>query len=189
MPIELVMSSYHLILCLPLLLPWIFPSIRVFSNELALHIRWPKSLTYSINPSKEYAGWVSLRLTDLISLLSEGLSRVFSSTTVWKHQFFGAQSSSWSLTSIYITTEKVITLTLQTFLAKRCLCFLIDCLGLSYLFFQEQVSSNFLAAVTICSDFGAPKIKSDTVSIFFSIYLLWTSGTRCQDLSILNVEF
>ena len=72
-----------------LLLPSIFPSIRVFSNELALLIRWPKywSFIFSISPSSEYYCWFILGLSGLISLLSKGLSRVFSSTIVWKHQF------------------------------------------------------------------------------------------------------
>ena len=80
-----VMPSSYLILCCPLLLlPSIFPSIRVFSSELALLIRWPKywSFSFSISPSNEYSGWISFRLDWLISLLSKGLSRVFSSTTV-----------------------------------------------------------------------------------------------------------
>ena len=86
MLIELVMPSNHLILCGPLpLLPSIFPSIRLFSNELALHLRWPKywSFSFSISPSNEY--W--------ISLLSNGLSRVFSNITAQKHKFFGIQVS------------------------------------------------------------------------------------------------
>ena len=76
--------------CCPLLLlPSIFPSIRVFSSELALLIRWPKYWSFNISPSSEYSG--------LISLQSKGLlSRVFSSTTVQKHQFFDAQPSLWS---------------------------------------------------------------------------------------------
>ena len=84
----------HLVLCCPILfLSPIFPSIRVFSNVSALPIRWPKywSFRVSISPSNEYSGLIPLGLTGLISLLSKGLSRVFSSTTVWKHQFFGAQ--------------------------------------------------------------------------------------------------
>ena len=78
--------------------PQSFPSIRVFSNESALHIRWPKywSFSFSISPSNEYSGWFPLGLTGLISLQSKGLSRVFSSTTIWKHQFFSAQPSLWS---------------------------------------------------------------------------------------------
>ena len=101
---ELVMPSSYLVLCHPLLLPSIFPSIRVFSNELALHIRQPKywSFSFSISPSNEYSGLISFRLTGLISLQSEELSRVLSNTTVQKHQFFGAQHSLWS--NSYIRT-------------------------------------------------------------------------------------
>ena len=84
----------HLILWRPLLLlRSVFPSIRVFSNESALHIRWPNYWSFSISPSNEYSGLTSLGLTGVISLLTKGLSRAFSSTTVQRHQFFGAQLS------------------------------------------------------------------------------------------------
>ena len=89
--IESVMPSSHLILYRPLLLlPPIPPSIRVFSNESTLRIRWPKywSFSFSIIPSKD---WSPLGWTGWISLQSKGLSRVFSNTTVQKHWFFGAQ--------------------------------------------------------------------------------------------------
>ena len=95
MSIESVMPSNHLILCHPLLLlPSIFPSIRVFSNESVLPIRWPKywSFSFNISPSNEYSGF-PLGWTGWISLQSKGLSRVSSNTTVQKHQFFGAQHS------------------------------------------------------------------------------------------------
>ena len=91
MSIESVMSSNHLILCHPLLLSSsIFSSIRVFSNDSVLHIRWPKywSFSFSISPSNEHPGLISLGWTGWISLQSKGLSRVFSNTTVQKHQFF-----------------------------------------------------------------------------------------------------
>ena len=96
--IESVMPSNHLILCRPLLPPSIFPSIGVFSNESVLPIRWLKywSFSFSNSPFNEHSGLISLGLTGLISLQSKGLSRVFSSTTVQKHQFFGAQPSLWS---------------------------------------------------------------------------------------------
>ena len=90
------MPSNHLILCQPvLLLPSIFPSIRVFSSESVLHIRWPKycSFSFSISPSNEHLNWFPSGQTGWISLQSKGLSRVFSNTTVQKHQFFGAQLS------------------------------------------------------------------------------------------------
>ena len=94
MSIESVMPSNHFILCRPLLLlPSVFPSIRVFSNKSVLHIRWPKywSFSFSISPSNENSGLISLGLTDWISLQSKGLSRVSSKTTVQKHQFFSAR--------------------------------------------------------------------------------------------------
>ena len=90
MSTESVMPSNHLILCHPLLLlPSIFPSIRGFSNEPALRIRWPKywSFSFSICPSNEHSGLISSGWTAWISLQSKGLSRGFSSTTVIKHQF------------------------------------------------------------------------------------------------------
>ena len=99
MSIESVMPSNHLILCHPLLLmPSIFPIIRVFSSESVLRIRWPKywSFSFSISPSSEYSGLISFRMDWLALLTVQGLSRVFSSTTVHKHQFFGAQVSLWS---------------------------------------------------------------------------------------------
>jgi len=90
--IKSVMPSNHLILCRPLLLPpSIFPRIRVFSSELILRIRWPEywSFSFSISSFNEYSGLISFGfLIHLISLQSEGLSRVFSNTTVQKHQFF-----------------------------------------------------------------------------------------------------
>ena len=99
MSIKSVMPPNHLILCRPLLLlPSIHSSIRIFSNESALHIRWPKywSFSFSISPSNEHPGLISLGWTGWISLQSKGLSRVFSNTTVQKHQFFSAQLSSQS---------------------------------------------------------------------------------------------
>ena len=85
-----------------LLLPSIFPSIRVFSNELALRIRWPKYWSFSILPCSEYSGLISYRIDgfDLLAV-QVTLSRVFSSTTIQKHQFFGAQSSLWSNSHIH----------------------------------------------------------------------------------------
>ena len=105
MSIESVMPSNHLILCcLLLLLLSIFPSIRVFSNESALHIRWPKycSFSFNIRPSNEHSGLISSRMHWLDLLAVQGtLLRVFSNTTVQKHQFFGAQLSSQSNSHIH----------------------------------------------------------------------------------------
>ena len=95
MSIHLVMPSNHLILWHLLLLPSFFPSIRVFSNESALRIRWPKhwSFSFNISTSNEYSGLFPLEWTGWISLQSKGLSRIFSNTTFQKHQFFSAQLS------------------------------------------------------------------------------------------------
>ena len=102
--IESVMPANHLVLCCPLLLlSSIFPSIRVFSNESALLIKWPKywKFSFSISPSNAYSGWFPLGWTGWISLKSKGLSRVFSNTTVQKHQFFSAQFFLWSNSHIH----------------------------------------------------------------------------------------
>ena len=99
--IESVMPSSHLILCHPLfLMPPIPLSIRVFSNESTLRIRWPKywSFSFSIIPSKEIPGLISFRM-DWLDLFA--VSRVFSNTTVQRHQFFGAQPSSQSNSHIH----------------------------------------------------------------------------------------
>ena len=99
MSIELVMPSNHLILCHPLLLlPSIFCSIRVFSNESALHIRWPKYCSFSFNicPSNEHPRLISFRMDWLGLLAVQGTLRVYSNTTVQKHQCFGSQLSSQS---------------------------------------------------------------------------------------------
>ena len=102
--IESAMSSSHLILCRPLLLlSPIPPRFRVFSNESTLCMRWPKywSFSFSIIPSKEIPGLISFGMDWLDLLAVQGLSRVFSNTTVQKHQFFGTQPSSQSNSHIH----------------------------------------------------------------------------------------
>ena len=103
MSIGSVMLSNHLILCCPLpLLLSIFPSIRVFSKESTLHIRWPKYWSFSISSSNEYLGLISFRIDWFDLLAVQGLSRVFYNTTVQKHQFFGTQLSLWSNSHIHV---------------------------------------------------------------------------------------
>ena len=104
MSIESVVPSSHLILCRPLLLLTpIPPSIRVFSNESTLCMRWPKywSFSFSINPSSEHSGLISFRMDWLDLLAVQGTARVFSKTTVQKHQFFGTLLSSQSNSHIH----------------------------------------------------------------------------------------
>ena len=131
----------------------------------------------------------SLGLTALISLLSKGLSRVFSSTIIQKHQFFGVQVFMVQLSHPYMTTGKTVALTIWTLATKWCLCFLICCLDLSYFPSKQKASFNFMAAVTIHSDFGAQENKICHCFHFFPFYLPWSDGTGCHDLSFLNVEF
>ena len=123
MSIELVMPSNHLILYHALiLLPSIISSIRVFSNKSQLFASGGQSTRASASASvlpMNIQDWFALGLTGLISLLSKGLSRVFSNTTVQKHQFFGAQPSLWSNSHIHTwLLEKTITLTRWTFVSK-----------------------------------------------------------------------
>ena len=155
MPIKSVMPSNHLILCRSLLLlPSLFPSIRVFSNESALHITWPKywSFRFNISPSNEHPGLISFRMDRLDLLAVQGLSRVFSNTTVQKHQLFGSQPSLWSSSHIlhpYMITGKTISLTIWIFISK---VMSLVCNSFSS---KKQASFNIMATVTICSEFGA----------------------------------
>ena len=134
MSIKLVMLSNHLILCCPLLLlPSIFPSIRVFSNESALRIRWPKywSFSFSISPSNEHPGlifrinWLDLLVVQgtLKSLLQHHSSKA---SILLRSAFFIVQ-----LSHPYMTPGKTIALTRWTSVGKVMLCFLICCLGWS----------------------------------------------------------
>ena len=114
------MPSNHLILCHPLLLlPSIFPSIKVFSNELALCVRWPKYWSFSISPSNEYSEFISFKINwfDLLavqethkSLLQHHSSKV---SIFWRSAFFLVQ-----LSHLYMTTRKTIALTIRTFVSK-----------------------------------------------------------------------
>ena len=118
MPIELMMLSNHLILCCPLLLPSIFPSIRVFSNELALHIRWPKHWSFSISPSSEYSGLISFRI-DWFDLVVQGILKSLfqdhslKASVLWHSAFFMVQHS-----HPYMTNGKTRALTIWTFVGK-----------------------------------------------------------------------
>ena len=111
MSTESMMPSNHLILCHPLLLlPSIFPSVRVFSNESALHTRWPNiwNFSFSVSSSNEHSGLISFRIDCFDLLLYKRFSRVFSTSQFKKHQLFGVQPSLWS--NSHIQTEKTIAL-------------------------------------------------------------------------------
>ena len=151
MTIESVMPSNNLILCRPLLLlPSVFPSIRDFYNESVLCIRWPKYWTFSFNisPSNEYSGLISFRMNwldllavqgNLKSLLQHHSSKA---STLLRSAFFTVQ-----LSHPYMTTGKTIALTRRTFVGKVMSLLL------------NMLSRLVMAAITICSDFGAPQNK------------------------------
>ena len=122
MSIESVMPSNHIILCCPLLLlPSIFPSIRVFSNELALHIRWPKywSFSFKISPSNEHPGLISFRMDSLDLLTVQGTLKSLlqhhssKASILWRSAFVILQ-----LSHPYMTTGKTIALTRRTFVGE-----------------------------------------------------------------------
>ena len=163
MSIELVMPYNHFILCCPLhLLSSIFPSIRVFSKESVLHIRWPKywSLSFNISPSNEYAGLISFRIDWLNLLAVQGtikslLQQHSSKASVLQcSAFFIVQ-----LLHPYMITGKTIALTRQTFVVKV----MSQLFNMLSRLNKEQASFNFMATVTICSDFGA---QENSLSVF-----------------------
>ena len=187
-----MMPSNHLI-CHPLLLPpSIFLSIRVFCIESALHIRWPKywSFSFSISPSNEHPGLISFRMDWLDLLAVQGtlkslLQHHSSKASILQHSaFFMVQ-----LSHPYVTTGKTIALTRRTFAGKvMSLLFNMVSRLLIAFFSKEQASFNSMAAVTICSDFGAQKNKVSHCFHCLSINLTWRDETRCHDLHFLNVE-
>ena len=159
------MPFNHFILCCPLLLlPPVFPSIRVFFSESALRIRWLKSwsFSFSISPPNQYSGLISLGLTGFISLQSKGLSRVFS-TTVQEHlfsAFFMVQ-----LSHPYMTTRKTTALTRQTFFRKVMSSFfnMLSRLVLAFLPRSKCLLISWLQSPTAVI-LEPRKIKSSTVS-------------------------
>ena len=175
MSIESVMPSNHVILCRPLLLlPSIFPSIRVFSNESVLHIRWPKywSFSFSISPSNDYSGLISFRMDWLDLLAVQGTLKSL-------HQHHSSKASILRGSAFFIvqpphpfmTTEKTIALTKWTFIDKE-ICLLFNMLSrLVITSLPRKLFFNFMAAITTCSDFGAPQNKVSHGFHCLSIYL------------------
>ena len=176
MSIESMMPSNHLILCHPLLLlPSIFPSIRVF-NESVPRIKWPQywSFSFSISPSTEYSGLISFRIDWLDLLAVQGTRKSLlhyhsskASMLLQCTAFFVVQ-----LSHQYLTTGKNIALTRWTILGKVICLLLIWCLAGHTISSKEQASFDFMAAVTICSDFGAPQNKVSHCFHCFPIYFL-----------------
>ena len=193
MSIESVMPSNHLILCCPLLLPSIFPSIKVISDESALSIRWPKywSFSFNISSSNEHPGLISLRMEWLDLLAVQGtlkslLQHHSSKASILRlSAFFIVQ-----LSYPYITTGKTIALTIWTLVGKV-MSLLFNMLSRWVILSFQGVSKRLLISLMQSPSaviLEPPKIKSDTCFHCFPIYLPWSDGTRCHDLRFLNVE-
>ena len=172
MPIESVMSSSHLILCRPLLLlPLIPPSIRVFSNESTLHMRWPKywSFSFSIIPSREIPGLISFRMDWLVLLAVQGtlkslLQHHSSKASILRcSDFFTVQFS-----HPYMTTGKTIDLTRRTFVGKvmSLLLNMLSRLVITFLPRSKRLLISWLQSPSIVI-LEPKKIKSDTVSTVY----------------------
>ena len=176
MSMKSVMSSNHLILCHPfLLLPSIFPSIGIFSNKSALHIRWPKywSFSFSISHSKEYSGLISLRIDqfDLVAVLQTLKSLLqhhnSNASVLWCTAFLMVQHL---YPYMNITTQKTIALTICTSVGKT-LSLLFNMLSKFVIAFLPRNKCLFMAVVTICSDFGVQENKVCHYFQFSHIYL------------------
>ena len=186
MSIESVMPSNHLILCCPLLLlPSIFPSIRVFSSESVLYNRWPNywSFSLSISPSKEYSGLISFRMDWLDLLGVQGTLKSllqhhsWKASILWHSAFFRVQ-----LSHPYMTTGQTIALTRWTFVGKV-MFLLFNMLSRLVIAFLLRSKHLFMAEITIFSDFGAPQNEVCYCFHCFPICLPWSDGTGCHDLS------
>ena len=176
MSIELVMPSNHLILCRPLLLlPSIFPSIRVFSNESSLHIRWPKywSFSFNISPSNEHPGLISLGMDWLDLLAVQGTLKSLlqhhslKASILWHSAFLMVQ-----LSHPYMTTGKTIALTRQTFAGKimSLLSSMLPMLVITFLPRNKCLSISWLqspSAVILEALPPPKKIKSASFPIYF----------------------
>ena len=188
------MPSNHLILCRPLLLlPSIFLSIRVFSNESVLCIRWPKywSFSFSISPFNEYSGLISFRIDWLDLLAVQGtlknlLQHHSSKTSIrWHSAFFIVQ-----LSHPYMTTRKTIGLTRWTFVGKvmSLLFNMLSRLVITFLPRSKHLLISWLQSPSAMI-LEPPQNKISHCFHCFLIYLPWSNGTRYQDLPFLNVEF
>ena len=174
--IESVMPSIHIILCLPLLLlPSIFPSIRIFSNESALYIKWPKycSFSFSISPSNEHPGLIFrmdwLGLLAVQGTLKSLLQHHSSKTSILQCSALFLVQFSYP----YMTTGKTITLTKWTFVGKvmSLLFNMLSSLVIALFPRSKHLLISWLQ-VTICSDFGAPKVKFVTASIVSHLFAM-----------------
>ena len=193
MSIESVMPSNHLIPCCPLLLlPSIFPSIRVFSNKSLLCITWPKywSFSFSISPSNEYSGLISFRMDWLDLLAVQGTLKSLLQHHTSKASIL--QSSAFFIVQLshpYMTTGETIALTRWTFAGKimSLLFNMRSRLVITFLPRSKRLLISWLQS-SYAVILEPPKIICHCFHCF-PIYLPWRDGTGCHDVSFLNTEF
>ena len=185
-----LLISNHVILCCSLyLFPSISPSIRVFSNESALRIRWPNDLSFSfsISPSNEYSGLISFRIDWFDLAVQEIIKSLLQhhnlkASVLWHSVFFRVQFS-----HLHMTTGKTIALTIQIFIGKvmSLLSNMLSGFVIAFLPRRKSLLISWLQSLTAV--ILEPKKKS--LLPLFPLYLPCSDGTRCHDLSFLNVEF
>ena len=172
-----------------LLLPSVFPSIRCFRSESALCIRWPKywSFSFSISPANEYFGLISFRIDWfdlLVQRILNSLPQHYNSkaSILWPSSFFMVQ-----LIHYY---WEIIVLTIQT-LVSKVISLLLKMLSRFVIAFLPRIKHLLISWLQSLSysDVGAQENKIYQCFHFSPIYLLWSDGTKCHDLSFLNVEF
>ena len=181
------MPSNHLILCQPLLF-----LLSIFSSESTLHIRWPQywSFSFSISPSNDYSGLISFRIDWFDLLAVQGtLKRLlqhhsWKASILWYSAFFMVQ-----LSHPFMTTGKIIALTIQTFVGKVMSLLFNKLSRFVIVFLSSSKHLNFMATVTTQGDFRAQENKICHCFHFFPINLPSSDETRCHDLSVLNIEF
>ena len=170
----------------------IFPSIRVISNESVLPIRWPKywGFCFNISPSNDYSGLISFTINWLDLLAVQGTLKSLlehhssKASILLRLAFFTVQ-----LSHPYMTTGKTIALTSQTFVSKVMSLHFNMLSRFVITFLPRSKHLYFMAVVTIYSDFGAQQNKVYHYFHCFPIYLPWSDGNGCRNLSYLNVEF
>ena len=188
---ESMMPSNHLILSYPhLFLPSVFPSIMIFSSELALCIKWPKYWSFKFSIS-DYSGLISFRI-DWFDLAVQGTLKSLSNITVWKHQFFSTQPSLWSKSLIHTGLLEnhsfdYVDICWQTdvsaFFFNELSRFIIAFLPRRMHLLISWLQSPYTVIL------GPMKVKSVTASTFPPIYLPWSDGTGCHDRCFLMVDF
>ena len=188
MSTESIMLSSHLILCHPvLLLPSVFPSVRIFSNESSLHIRWPQVWSFSFSPVSEYSELISCRIDWFDLLAVQGTLKSLLQHHNSKALILWRSVLMLKFSHLYTTTGKNVALTVGTFVSKV-LSLLFNTLSRFVIVFLPRSKRLLISWLQLLSA-GAQENKICHCFQFFHFYLLWSDGTGGHDFSFLDVEF